>query len=153
MARRSDQLNYDNCTLEELERTKRCTRSYRDPKISKQEFSKHFSPLLDSAEPMSVVKLHGYLKQDLKYELSYSTVLRYVHRAGYRLKVPGKIHPEQDEEAREVFINKLKALYRKKNVEIWFGDEVGIEGDPRPSRSWYKKGTKPKVPYDGKHLR
>jgi len=36
---------------------------------------------------------------------------------------------------------------------LLFGDEVGFEGDPRPRRTWVKKGSKPKVPYLGDHIR
>ena len=28
----------------------------------------------------------------------------------------------------------------------WFGDECGIEGDPRPRRRWAKRGSRPRVP-------
>lgn len=37
--------------------------------------------------------------------------------------------------------------------EIWFGDETGILGDPRPRRRWMKKGERGTVPYSGKHIR
>jgi transposase len=128
-------------------------RSGRPRMLSKEEFSDSATSLLDSKEAFSVVKLHGYLSKDLKYDLSYSTVLRYVHQEGYALKVPRRTHPEQDPEARQRFIAELNELRKREDVEIWFGDEVGIEGDPRPSRSWFKKGSKPRVPYAGQHLR
>ncbi|MGD9174629.1 MAG: hypothetical protein PVF29_10735, partial [Desulfobacterales bacterium] len=33
---------------------------------------------------------------------------------------------------RETFLQKLKQLMDQPNVEIWFADESGFEGDPRP---------------------
>jgi transposase len=33
-------------------------------------------------------KFHGYLRTELDHELSYSTVLRWLHQQGFRLKVP-----------------------------------------------------------------
>jgi len=38
-------------------------------------------------------------------------------------------------------------------VEIWFADECGVEGDPRPRRRWSPRGSAPKVGYKGTHLR
>ena len=38
-------------------------------------------------------------------------------------------------------------------VQLWFGDECGVEGDPRPRQRWVKRGSRPKVGYTGAHLR
>ncbi len=42
---------------------------------------------------------------------------------------------------------------KRSEVELWFADETGIEGDPRPRRRWARKGSRPQVGYYGKHLR
>lgn len=128
-------------------------RSGRPRLMSSEEFSERTSALLDSGEHISVVKLHGFLKEELACELSYSTVLRYMHGEGYSLKVPRRSHPDQDPDARKKFLEQLHHLLSEDNTEFWFGDEVGIDGDPRTGRSWFKKGARPKVAYDGCHLR
>lgn len=38
-------------------------------------------------------------------------------------------------------------------MELWFGDESGIEGDPRPRRRWVQPGQPRTVPYLGEHIR
>ena len=38
-------------------------------------------------------------------------------------------------------------------MELWFSDECGIEGDPRPRKRWVEKGSSPTIPYAGTHLR
>jgi len=130
----------------------------RPRKIPRGEFSEKVVPLLESPEKMgffymTVVRLHGYLTAEMQYELSYRSVLRYVHDAGFSLKVPGKKHPDQDEEKRAKFIKRLSEELKRKDTEIWFADEAGVEGDPRTGRAWFKKGSKPKIPYEGSHLR
>ena len=55
------------------------------------------------------------------------------------------------EELREQFRQELADLLDKKEHEVWFSDETGILGDPRPR--WMKIGEKEKVPYFGMHLR
>lgn len=127
-------------------------------KVSKEVFSENAIPLIESAGEsgfsyMSVVKLHGHLTQQMQYEVSYSTVLRYVHDSGFSLKVPRRMNPEQDQELRTRFVELLSEELKRKDTEVWFTDESGVEGDPRTGRAWFKKGSKPAVPYDGCHLR
>jgi hypothetical protein len=38
-------------------------------------------------------------------------------------------------------------------VELWYADECGIEGDPRPRRRWSARGSRPRIPYLGDHIR
>ena len=38
-------------------------------------------------------------------------------------------------------------------MELWFADECGVEGDPRPRRRWVARGSRPRVPYLGDHIR
>ena len=51
----------------------------------------------------------------------------------------------QDEQLREVFLKELKQLLNQPDVDIWFADESGFEGDPRPRKRWDKKGRKTRV--------
>ena len=50
-------------------------------------------------------------------------------------------------------VEELNRELAREDTEVWFSDETGIEGDPRTGRAWFKKGSKPTVPYDGCHLR
>ena len=99
------------------------------------------------------VKLHGWLKQQLQVDLSYSTLLRYLHEHNFRLKMPRPWPEGQDEALREQFVEQLKALAADPQVELWFADETGVEGDPRPRRRWAHKSDRIKTPYHGIHLR
>jgi transposase len=127
-------------------------------KVSKEEFSEKGVPLIEAPEKygfsyMSVVKLHGYLTKEMQYEVSYRSVLRYVHSAGFSLKVPRTMNPGQDPELRSQFMQLLSEEIKREDTEVWFSDESGVEGDPRTGRAWFVKGSKPTVPYDGCHLR
>lgn len=130
----------------------------RSRKLSQAEFSEKVVPILESPlnhgfSFMTVVKLHGYLTSEMNYEVSYRSVLRYVHSAGFSLKVPRKSHPDQDQEERIKFVQQLSQELNREDTEVWFSDEAGVEGDPRTGRAWFKKGSKPTVPYEGSHLR
>ena len=45
-------------------------------------------------------KFHGYLNQTVGLEVGYSTVVRWLHEQGFRLKVPQPWPDRQDEELR-----------------------------------------------------
>lgn len=127
-------------------------------KISNIEFAEKVAPLLESPEShgmsyLTIVKLHGHLLSEMRYEVSYRSVLRYVHAAGFALKVPRTSHPDQDPEKRKQFLEELTQEMRREDTQVWFADESGIEGDPRTGRAWFKKGSKPTIPYEGCHLR
>lgn len=134
-------------------------RSGRPRSIAKDEFNSKILPLMESPSAhgfdfMTAVRLHGHLISELKLEVSYSSVVRYLHEAGLCLKVPGKIHPDRNEEARKQFVEEMqKILEKPKEYQVWFADECGVDGDPRTGKAWFRKGSKPKVPYDGAHLR
>jgi len=93
------------------------------------------------------VKLHGWLRQQLQIQLGYSTLLRYLHEQDFRLKVPRPWPEGQDELRRQKFVEELQALAADPQVELWFGDETGVEGDPRPRRRWAHKSDRIKTPY------
>ena len=47
----------------------------------------------------------------------------------------------------------LEQLCNQADVDVWFADESGFEGDPRPRKRWDKKGRKTRVTKNGGHLR
>ena len=96
---------------------------------------------------------HGYLGETYNLECSYQTVVRFFHKQGFALKVPQPWPDRQDEEKRQLFLSQLQELYNDPDVDIWFQDESGFEGDPRPRRRWDKKGNKTRVTKNGDHLR
>ena len=99
------------------------------------------------------VKLHGWLKESLGVEVGYSTTVRYLHELGYNLRVPRPWPERQDEEERAAFLEQLRSLQDDPGIELWFGDECGVEGDPRRRRRWSARGSRPTIPYLGDHIR
>lgn len=99
------------------------------------------------------VKIHGYLKEQLSIDLGYRTAVRWLHELNFHLRVPQPWPERQNEEERKRFQEELRALCADPNVELWFGDESGFEGDPRPRRRWVQPGKPRTVPYLGDHLR
>lgn len=101
----------------------------------------------------TAVKLHGYLKEKLAIELGYRTTVRWLHELDFHLRVP-RLWPErQDEEKRKVFLDQLHSWTADDKVEMWFLDETGVEGDPRPRRRWAQPGKPRTVPHLGDHIR
>ena len=99
------------------------------------------------------VKLHGYLKEQLALELGYRTAVRWLHELNFHLRVPQPWPERQNEEERKQFLEELRALNADPKVELWFSDECGVEGDPRPRRRWVQPGKRRTVPYLGDHIR
>jgi transposase len=99
------------------------------------------------------VKFHGYLRDSLDLQLGYRTVIRWLHENNFRLKVPQPWPDRQDEAARQAFQERLKGYLADESIELWYLDECGVEGDPRPRRRWAQKGSKPRVTKNGDHLR
>jgi transposase len=98
-------------------------------------------------------KFHGYLTEGLQQEIGYRTVVRWLHEQNFCLKVPQSWPDRQDEAQRRAFMGQLKEYLQDPDIEIWYQDESGIEGDPRPRRRWASKGEKLRQPYLGTHLR
>ncbi len=44
---------------------------------------------------------------------------------------------------REAFLPELAKLYDDEQVELFFGDEAGFDGDLRPRQRWVKRGSRP----------
>jgi transposase len=99
------------------------------------------------------VKLHGYLKEQLQVQLGYSTTLRWLHELNFHLRVPQPWPEKQNEADRAAFIEEVRRWSEDPKVQLWFGDECGVEGDPRPRRRWVQPGKRRTVPYLGKHIR
>jgi transposase len=99
------------------------------------------------------VKVHGYLKEKLSIELGYRTTIRWLHELDFHLRVPRAWPERQNEQERKDFQEKLQGLVADPNVELWFSDETGVEGDPRPRRRWVQPGKPRTVPYLGDHIR
>jgi transposase len=99
------------------------------------------------------VKVHGYLKEHLAVELGYRTTIRWLHELNFHLRVPQPWPERQNEQERGEFLKELQALVADPKVELWFGDECGVEGDPRPRRRWVQPGKPRMVPYLGDHVR
>ena len=96
---------------------------------------------------------YGHITAKYSLDCSYQTVLRLLHEKGYVLKVPRPWPDRQDEAAREAFLAHLRTLAEDPGIELWYGDETGIEGEPRPRRGWAMKGSRPKVVHNGDHIR
>lgn len=101
----------------------------------------------------TATSFHGHIRDKYRIECSYDTVLRLLHEKGYVLKVPKPWPDRQDEALREEFRSRLGLLAEDPEVELWYGDETGIDGEPRPRRGWAIKGSKPKVVHNGDHIR
>ena len=96
---------------------------------------------------------HGHITKKYRIECSYDTVLRLLHEKGYTLKVPQPWPDRQDEVLRGEFRIQLSTLVNDHDIEIWYGDETGIDGEPKPRRSWAIRGTNPRVVHNGVHIR
>jgi len=99
------------------------------------------------------VKLHGYLQEKLCVELGYRTTIRWLHELNFHLRVPQPWPERQNEEERKAFLEELRVLSEDPTVQLWFADECGVEGDPRPRRRWVQPGKRRTVPYLGDHIR
>jgi len=125
-------------------------------------FQEKIAPLL--ADPASAgeahwtaVKLHGHLSTALQIELGYSTLVRHLHEHGWvqRIPRPWPLPPDDDlwEKRRAEFIPQLKTLLADPQAVVFFQDECGVEGDPRPRATWAVKGSHPLTKRTGKHVR
>ena len=132
-------------------------RTGRPSKITPEQ-SAHYRQLIEQPEVAdqlhgTAVKFPGYLRQELQHEIGYRTVVRWLHDNNVRLQVPQSWPDRQDEAQRQLFLERLKGDLLDDDRDIWYLDEMGIEGDPRPRRRWAQKGAKIRVPYYGEHLR
>ncbi len=98
--------------------------------------------------------VHGFLNTQWNIQLAYSTTCQAMHQAHFAIKSP-RPWPglRQDPEKRAAYVKELEALKQDPDVELWYGDETGIEGDPKPRRRWAEKGVQTRMPYTGDHIR
>jgi hypothetical protein len=66
-----------------------------------------------------------------------------VHAANFDLKSP-RPWPgmRQDPAKRAAYLEALGILQEDPTLDLWYGDETGIEGDPKLRRRWAEKGAK-----------
>jgi transposase len=105
----------------------------------------------------TAVKLCGWLKQQNTFDISYRTLVRYLHEHRYARRIPRPMPEPPDKEKwttrREECVTELAALLDDPGARVFFGDEAGFEGDPRPRGRWVKRGSRPTQGYYGGHLR
>jgi putative transposase len=98
-------------------------------------------------------KFHGYLRRELGIEICYTSVMRWIKRHSLRFKIPRRWPSRQDPDKRQIFVEKVRILDQDPDVDFWFLDETGVEGDPRPRRRLALRGEKIRIPYQGAHIR
>ena len=96
---------------------------------------------------------HGHISDTYQIECSYETVVRFFHKSGFALKTPQPWPDRQDEAQREAFRQLMSELLQDPDIDVWFADESGFEGDPRPRRRWDRKGNKTRITKNGDHIR
>ena len=89
-------------------------RSGRPPKIKREQMRDLLVPVLEDPSQAGElhwtgVKLHGFLKEELQIELSYRTVINYLHELNYNLRVPRPWPERQNEEERKAFLEANQA--------------------------------------------
>jgi len=128
------------------------------PRKIPREKTAELKPLVDTPQHVGVThwtgrKFHGYLTATLNLAVGYRTVVRWLHENNFRLKVPRPWPDRQDESLRQAFQEKLKTWLVDEQIDLWYLDEMGVEGDPRPRRRWAQRGAKITVTRNGDHVR
>jgi transposase len=105
----------------------------------------------------TAVKLTGWLRKEKGLELSYRTLVRYLHEHNYARRIPRPVPEPPDRDIwlrqRQDCACRLQSLLEDPAAVVFFGDEAGFEGDPRPRHKWVKRGSRPTQGYFGGHLR
>lgn len=105
----------------------------------------------------TATKLCGWLCKEKNLDLSYSTLVRYLHEKGFVRRLPRPVPEPLDrelwEQQRESFAEELIDLMDDPKTVVFFGDEAGFEGDPRPRHRWASRGSNPTQGYHGGHVR
>jgi transposase len=134
----------------------------RPRKLEPEKVASEVLPLLDNPElagetHWTVVKLCGWLREKKEIDINYRTLVRYLHEHEYVRKIPRSVPepPNRDawEDQREAFAEQLLDLLENPTCQVFFGDEAGFEGDPRPRHKWVKRGSRPTQSYHGSHVR
>lgn len=98
-------------------------------------------------------KFHGYLTDELKMQISYSTAIRYLHNKDLTRLYPRRIPHGGNDFDRTIFIREINRILKQKLSKLWFLDEVGFEANSQRARVWCPKGKRPGVFYNGDHIR
>ncbi len=69
---------------------------------------------------------------------------------GYRRIRPGKIPIKRDENQAQHFKENFKIPYD--NLEVWYYDETGIQGDSALREVWSRRGERSVCYYRGTHI-
>lgn len=89
--------------------------------------------------------------------LSVWTVGRYLRRWGFTPQKPLRRAYERDPDAVRRWLKKeypaIRALARREQATIFWGDETGMRSDHQAGRSWGRRGRTPVVPGTGKRFR
>lgn len=134
----------------------------RPRKISTDQVASDILPVVDDPSladhtHWTVTKLCGWLREEKQLDLSYRTLVRYLHEHNYARRIPRRMPepPDRDnwEKQREIFGGELITLLEDPACDVFFGDEAGFEGDPRPRAKWVKRGSRPTQGYFGGHVR
>lgn len=137
-------------------------RSGRPRIVTEDQVASEILPLVDAPSlaghtHWTVTKLCGWLREEKQLDLSYRTLVRYLHEHNYARRIPRRMPepPDRDawEKQRETFGSELITLLEDPACDVFFGDEAGFEGDPRPRAKWVKRGSRPTQGYYGGHIR
>jgi transposase len=130
--------------------------------LDPDQVAREILPLIDDPQlagqtHWTVTKLVGWLAKEKQLDLAYSTLVRYLHEHDYKRKIPRPMPEPKDrekwEDQRDVFAGELLGLLEDENCDVFFGDESGFEGDPRPRQTWTRRGARIIQGYFGGHLR
>jgi transposase len=136
--------------------------SGRPRKLTKEKVREEILPVVDDPSVAdqthwTATKLCGWLQEEKGLDLSYRTLVRYLHENDYNQRIPRPMPEPPDQESweqqREDFVSQLLDLLEDSSSVVFFGDEAGFEGDPRPRRKWVKRGSRPTQRYYGGHVR
>ena len=134
----------------------------RPRKITADQVANEILPIVDDPSladhtHWTVTKLCGWLREEKQLDISYRTLVRYLHEHNYARRIPRRMPepPDRDdwEKQREIFGGELITLLQDPACDVFFGDEAGFEGDPRPRAKWVKRGSRPTQGYFGGHVR
>ena len=137
-------------------------RSGRPRLMDSGEISGKILPVVDDPQQAdrhywTAVALCGWLKENKAMEISYRALVRCLHEQDYARRIPRPVPepPDRDKwiKQRGAFVPELIKLVEDEGVELFFGDEAGFEGDPRPRQRWVKRGSRPTRGYYGGHVR